>query len=56
MFPSVAKKHHNKSTPFLQGKEIMCIKIISGTKNKGTFSYVFKFEHNIKLLFKNGSK
>lgn len=48
MLPSAAKKHHNKSTPFLQGKEIMCMKVIFGTKNKGTFSYVFKSEHNRK--------
>lgn len=48
MFPSAATKHHNKSTLFLQGKEIMCIKVIFGTKNKGTFSYVFISEHNRK--------
>lgn len=48
MFPSAAKKHYTKSTPFLQGKEKMCIRVIFGTKNKGTFSYVFKSEHNRK--------
>lgn len=44
MFPSAAKKHNTKSTTFLQGKEKICIRVIFGTKNKGTFSYVFKSE------------
>lgn len=48
MFPSAAEKHHTKSKSFLQGKEKMCIRVIFGTKNKGTFSYVFKSEHNRK--------
>lgn len=48
MFPSATKKHHTKSIPFLQGKEKICIRVIFGTKNKGTFLYVFKSEHNRK--------
>lgn len=48
MFPSAAKKHHTKSTPFLQEEEKTCIKVIFGSKNKDTFLYVFKSEHNRK--------